>query len=1188
MSEIRNHLYNALKREVIGPGNSGGFAETGPYFDKQTKEEILLEYIHGTPLKRYGAGILYPLAKTFTSFNENSTTDFDDENIEDVGFGDKKDSSEEEEEGPNEDGTEKVENDFKMGHGSSSDAEVKNDDPISFANTLKPSSLGFTFKVKSSFSSFQFKFNGGIYVKSDKTFPQYRLNKETNKAEISNSKPSPFWKRKAINYEVVIYREEIPKRGKPLKKEFEIIDGTENKLNLTITNRSSKKNIANGFLILTASIINERIQRRQYPSSDECIFQAQAKVISEDLAPFEEKQTEDDEIKMLNLLYRNKRSFAIGHGIGVEWENVLKPSWIKTNALPNYEIPMVKPSGGVELPMYELSDKGDWNQALRLLKELVSKYEGWITKEEAKVKDLELRYQEAARANIKECYVSLARIKKGVDILENDKQGNIIAAFRFMNRAMLWQQQRSKIPQRKWIRQGNNVSKLEEARETDLIPLYKYQKEKNKGKWRPFQLAFILMNLESIINPTSNERDIVELIWFPTGGGKTEAYLGVAAFTIFWKRMRIKDTPEEIGTTMLMRYTLRLLTTQQFERACSMIIACDLIVSEEFENYKYFGDAKPVSIGLWVGGANTPNSVNRARSEYNNLITKRDSKYKFIILKCPCCGAQIGKLGKEQSTKRIKVKGLFEKDGKNGSVYFRCENKECEMNKKPLPIYVVDEDIYSKTPDLVLSTVDKLAMLPFNERATRLFGFRRNEDNNTVDRVSPPELIIQDELHLISGPLGSMVGLYETLVQTLCNKYETDKGRFYPDDITKFIPPKIISSTATISRAKEQVKALYAKDNLHIFPSQGLEFGNTWFSKEIEPTDTEFGRRYIGICPTGYPSAQTTIVRCYSSILQEVMNLTLNNNDAVLDYYWTLVGYFNSIRELGGAITLVQADIIERLYSINKRDLNKVRRRFLNPIELTSRVDSSEIPEFLKKLEVRKDSKREEKIYPKDLCLATNMIATGVDISRFGLMFVHGQPKTTAEYIQASSRVGRDSKGPGIVFTLFNPNKPRDKSQYEQFQTYHSRIYSSVEPTSVTPFSIVARERALHAVLVGMVRSFSTGTLRESPIVKNTDFDSIITFVENVILDRVIKINPESKSDVKQELEEFVDRWSLHMGYSSYGDAGNFVINKPQGTIPMLYNSTAEVNDIDRKRRSNATPTSMRGVDKESRITLFS
>lgn len=1163
MSTIREYLYNTLQREVVGPNNKA------PYIDKNTGEEVLLEYIHGTPLKRYGAAILYPQPNRNTNDGvpNNDFEDYEGESLQKVNRNE------------NSDENKRVENDFKSGSGGAVDAEPLNDDPISFANALKPSTIGFTFRINSKFSSFQFKFNGGIYSKADDNFPQFQINRDTKELERRETGQSPYWKRKKINFETEIAKTDIQQKGNYFSKIIKIEDD-ENWLKLNITNRSTQTDIDEGFLTLTVSVINTKYQSGQYPSNNDCIFQSCAKIESEYLVPFDEKKTKDTETEMLNLLYREKRGFAIGHGIGIEWEDNLKPSWIKTNALPNYEIPKVEPAGDVALSMYDLSDEGDWDNAIKTLDELVIKYERWIKDEQSKIKSLEKRYQQAAKKNLSECHISLSRIKKGISLLKNDKDGNLIACFRFMNRAMLWQQQRSKIKQRKWIKQGNRVNKIEDAKENELISLSEFQKTEFKGQWRPFQLAFILMNLESIVNPESQEREIVELIWFPTGGGKTEAYLGVAAFTIFWKRIKIKDNPDQTGTTMLMRYTLRLLTTQQFERASSMIVACNLIV-RDLKNYKYFGNPKPVSIGLWVGGDNTPNKIKIARSQFQSLKNDNNANYNFIILKCPCCGAQIGKLDAKQRTSEIKIKSIFKEDGNNGSVLFRCENEKCETSG-PLPIYVVDEDIYEKTPDLVLATVDKLAMLPFNKQAGRLFGFRENKASVTY-RIQPPELIIQDELHLISGPLGSMVGLYETMIQTLCNHYKIESRKLFPKEIDDFISPKIIASTATISRAREQVKSLYAKDDLHIFPSQGLEFGNTWFSKEVKPSDKDFGRKYVGICPSGYPSAQTAIVRSYASILQGVMNLTENISYKQLDFYWTLVGYFNSIRELGGAVTLAQADIIERLNSINKRDLNKKRRSFLNPIELTSRVESSEIPQFLKKLEIEKNKDS----YAKDLCLATNMIATGVDISRFGLMFVHGQPKTTAEYIQASSRVGRDSKGPGIVFTLFNPNKPRDKSQYEQFQTYHSRIYSSVEPTSVTPFSIVARDRALHAVAVGLIRNFSNDSLRDKPIVENTDFKYITKFVREVILDRVNKINPNESLNVAEEYDSFIKKWATEMGYSQYGDAGNQIINKGE-TTPMLYSSTGEVKDSSKKRASNATPTSMRGVDTETMIELFS
>jgi hypothetical protein len=279
-------------------------------------------------------------------------------------------------------------------------------------------------------------------------------------------------------------------------------------------------------------------------------------------------------------------------------------------------------------------------------------------------------------------------------------------------------------------------------------------------------------------------------------------------------------------------------------------------------------------------------------------------------------------------------------------------------------------------------------------------------------------------------------------------------------------------------------------------PAQGLEFGDTWFSEEksLEETDGEGkqrypSRKYVGVLASGYPSAQTSIVRTYASVLQKIKELSITNEYKLIDYYWTLLGYFNSIRELGGASSLVYGDIKERLGQIHNRDLiTSEQRRYINRVEeLTSRISSSEIPIILKKLETNYSSGKTQAL---DICLATNMVATGVDISRLGFMFIHGQPKTTAEYIQASSRVGREvPAGPGLIFTLYSSSKPRDKSHYEQFQGYHSRIYSNVEPTSVTPFSINARQKGLHAIFIALMRHFSIGELSHSPVL-SVEFDA--------------------------------------------------------------------------------------------------
>jgi hypothetical protein len=444
-------------------------------------------------------------------------------------------------------------------------------------------------------------------------------------------------------------------------------------------------------------------------------------------------------------------------------------------------------------------------------------------------------------------------------------------------------------------------------------------------------------------------------------------------------------------------------------------------------------------------------------------------------------------------------------------------------------------------------------------------------------------LIIQDELHLISGPLGSMVGLYESMVQTLCNNYGLNTPPFLPkqEQINEFIPPKIIASSATISRAAEQVKALYGTDKLNIFPPQGLSFGNTWFSEEKAISKENPGRLYVGLCAYPNQSAQTAIARAYARILQKV---SLLEDEAGIDYYWTLLGFFNSIRELGGASSLIHGDINERMSQIHTRDLLYRKRKYVKDTELTSRVANHEIPGILNKLEVKK----EEGKMPIDICLATNMIATGVDISRLGLMFIHGQPKTSAEYIQASSRVGRDVKGPGFVVTMYSPSKPRDKSIFEHFQGYHSRIYANVEPTSVTPFTISVRERALHAIIIALIRHFSDGTMREDARTDQSDFDALQNTIKKLLIDRVDFIDENESNETKTMFERFIGDW-IDLNPSYYGDAGNKRINNNNDEIrPLMYSNGNEVPQyVLNSKKSKPTPTSMRGVDTESNISII-
>lgn len=653
----------------------------------------------------------------------------------------------------------------------------------------------------------------------------------------------------------------------------------------------------------------------------------------------------DEDYLSNQLLYRDIRNYATGHGCAADWEEKDgKVVMIKTSIFPKYEVKPIVPAAieGVSLEMKRFSQE-DYEANIKELTLMCDKYEEWIIGIEKKIVDLNEQYyrtdyKETAERHLKNCYKCLDRMREGARLLETDAK--VRTAFRYMNLAMLMQQLHYNLPLQIWECDSENKIYLKDAVEYMPDPYDEstwHGNIKRYGKWRPFQLAFILINLKSMINKNSAEREMVDLIWFPTGGGKTEAYLGLSAYTIFIRRLL---NPDDSGTAILMRYTLRLLTAQQYERASAMICACEKIRKE---NENLFGKTR-ISIGLWVGSATTPNKMSEAVQKYEDLYGGKSNENPFVILKCPWCGAQMGVIQKKNGLREIK--GYYKRIGehKKKSIEFVCSNLKCDFSSKDnsLPMYVVDEVIYEVTPTLLLGTVDKFAMLPFRPQAQRLFGYYNGK------KLSSPDLIIQDELHLISGPLGSMVGHYETLISALCTTRSGDK----------VIRPKIIASTATISRAKEQCHALYgcAKENVFQFPPSGIDAGDSFFARE----DTEQnGRQYVGILATGSSSDATTSIRLFASLLYAAKEMNVVEEKA-RDPYWTNVGYFNSIRELGQARTWIRADIDQHLDVIYKRrqydkvydrETYKKRRRYIwRDEELTSRIPGSKVTESLANL----------------------------------------------------------------------------------------------------------------------------------------------------------------------------------------------------------------------------------------------
>lgn len=519
---------------------------------------------------------------------------------------------------------------------------------------------------------------------------------------------------------------------------------------------------------------------------------------------------------------------------------------------------------------------------------------------------------------------------------------------------------------------------------------------------------------------------------------------------------------------------------------------------------------------------------------------------------------------------------------KKRKVVFQCANEShCDFSSSnnPLPLFVVDDSIYEEKPTLLLGTVDKFAMLPFRPEAQGLFGFVNGK------QITSPDLIIQDELHLISGPLGSMVGHYESLISELCSM-ETPLGT---------IRPKIIASTATISRASEQCHALYAcgKENVFQFPPSGFEAGDSFFAKEDRE---QKGRTYVGIMSMSRTSNTTAAIRLFSALLYGAKDIEVEE-DNQRDPYWTNIGYFNSIRELGQAATWINADIANHLDTIYKRKylhkryskseyLNK-RRYIWRDEELTSRIRSDKVTASLANLGIqyppKKDKNGKIREHPIDICLATNMISVGLDVSRLGLMTVLGQPKTTSEYIQATSRVGRDfDKSPGLIFVLYKPGRPRDRSHYEHFKSYHSRIYCNVEPTSVTPFSAPVRNRALHAALIGMMRLQGDDKFNSDP--PTFPSNKLSNKIQAIFGKRVLEIDPEEQEATIKHIEDILEKWEDWQPQrwepkwerdGSYGSA-----------LPLMYHSGRGEN-AEWLRRGFETPTSMRNVDATCEVKVL-
>jgi hypothetical protein len=756
----------------------------------------------------------------------------------------------------------------------------------------------------------------------------------------------------------------------------------------------------------------------------------------------------DPDERIADLQYRDVMEFAVGHGTSVH--SVMTGAAcraVQTTWTPRCEVERVEPAElkNVELGMEALAAAPDAATVCASLSPLVAEYRKWID-EQAVAAPKEKHRAEVAADLLEAARRAAKRIEDGLSLLDDPQ---VLDAFRLANRAMAL------------------AARQRRSQETGKSPT-----SIDGPAWRPFQLAFVLMNLRSFVTPTHPDRELVDLLFFPTGGGKTEAYLGLAAFVILLRRLR-QSGPESAGVTVLMRYTLRLLTLDQLSRAATLICALEMLRRDDGE--KRLGEW-PFEIGLWVGRAATPNRMgrkgdpDRQSARAKTMYFQGDTKNRpapIPLENCPWCGTKFTGVSFQ----------LLPTADEPRELRIGCANPACpfRLGKGALPIVAVDEPLFRRLPCFVIATVDKFASLPWVGESGVLLGGADRFDKagfygaavpgtgqKLANPLAPPDLIIQDELHLISGPLGTMAGLYETAIDTLATR-EVDGKR---------VRPKILASTATVRRASDQIRALFARSGVEVFPPPGPDRRNSFFALTKSLADQR-GRLYVGLAAQGR-SLKVVLLRTYLALLAaaERARLDAGGAQAIADPYMTLVGYFGSLRELGGSRRIVEDEVASRVsaYSAQKRVSDSVstfadRDIAREVVELTSRESTNKVANAKRRLALTFTDKEHV-----DVALATNMISVGLDITRLGLMVVLGQPKAAAEYIQATSRVGRDSGKPGLVVTLLNIHRPRDRSHFERFEAFHAALYRAVEATSVTPFASRALDRALPAVVVSLSR----------------------------------------------------------------------------------------------------------------------
>ena len=1030
-AETREAIVQHLYRSLFGPTDDG----TSAWLGKPDPHELIIkdgvswdqprpvghwvnedndEVLSSPPFFVYGVGVLFPrVSAAIQSEIDGMLVRDEQDDTDDIEPSDKNSS---------------------IADLSSDDTDANVDDSSQTTeSTTRPRSMAISVRISNEIEEVSLVLTGGTY----------------SQVNVGNQ-PHPWWSRKHRKVEM----------------KLAVLTTSEEQVQLgdvSVTVGCSVRVLDSDTKIATVWIRNDTEASSAVEFSAKCLFQTQLTIAVADLLPYDRIATQG--ASSLELLYRNELRLAAGHGVDATAEKVSDGWKVKSNSMPIARLHGLTPDVPYSIGMVDL---GEFNsKAVSGINRLILDYETWISEKKLESQELSSEYLKVAQKNIESCQSFIDRIKIGWTLVQENS--DVRKVLSDMSLAMNKQRIAYGSPLRDVQQLGNSEAEFQ------VIGVNPHTLQHEQSSWRAFQIAFILASLNKVVNQSEDLETPVDVIWMPTGGGKTEAYLGLAGFVILWERLiKEKSNSNWTGahfTKVFMRYTLRLLTSQQLTRASSLICALELTRQNDVSSY----GINVIRIGAWLGSKTSPNTHEAARILYGQILNKKSDGKSFMITRCPWCGARMGHV---LGTQVVGYKKVSHPDPsvRTQRVMAYCPADDCEFKFREInhnrnttytgiPVLEVDEDIYLGPPDFVVGTIDKVARLAWVPEAQAIFGLRKGKR-----KYPAPRLLIQDELHLIAGPLGSIDGVYEALIEHLCR---VDGGA----------KPVIVASTATTKNFEDQLQKLYGRPG-ELVPPPGLDITDSFFAKR-DLNDS--GKIYVAVCATGYGSNLNSQTRVLAMLAHCAG--VLRNIGEKPDAWWTNIIFFSSRRALGQLHSTIETglrNILSRLRAVSgassgsqivesaetdqvlEKQGHHPTRLIRNLKQLTS-TSTDNLNQVLDDLSIAIDGKENN---PIDMCLATSMIEVGLDVPRLGLMTVIGQPKSASQYIQVSGRVGRNRNSPGLIVTVLSPQNVRDRSHYESFSDWHNRLYASVENSSVTPYTSRALERSAPSVLAALLRIF--------------------------------------------------------------------------------------------------------------------